>query len=538
MASRTITVDRRYLILPIDWGPTSGHLNIQSEANTVREFDLRLADAPGDFQAFLDLEPFLGTQLTIEHEGPSTASLDGIRLSDEPVEPSGLYRERLRPQFHFSSRRGWNNDPNGLVHYGGRYHMFYQHNPVGTDWGNMHWGHAVSSDLVHWTELPITLYPDELGSMYSGSAVVDWHDSAGLQQGDEPAIVAIYTAAGSHSPMNEGKPFSQCLAFSTDGGHSWTKYDGNPVLDHVVASNRDPKVFWHPETERWIMPLYMEKNDYAIFGSPNLLEWEHMSDLKLPGATECPELFSLPVDGDEGERRWVFWGANTTYEVGSFDGRTFRPEQATRKLQPDGCDYAAQTWSDLPAEDGRTVQIGWMRQTMPGMPFGQSMTSPRSLGLTRRDDGIALTAAPIRELESLREEEWLGEDIELTAGPGVEAGLGGELLDIELDIDLGGADSAGVVVRGVSIWYDRHLETLFCGSYVAPLSRSLTSLQLRILVDRASIEVFADGGATMVAAGIVLHPDDQAVRLFASGGSALARSVRVSRLRSAWPAAS
>ena len=413
--------------------------------------------------------------------------------------------------------------------------MFYQHNPVGTDWGNMHWGHAVSSDMVHWTELPITLYPDELGTMYTGSAVVDWHNTAGLQQGSEKALVAIYTAAGGQSPMSEGKPFSQCIAFSTDGGHSWTKYDGNPVLDHIVGHNRDPKVVWHPETERWIMPLYMEKNDYALFGSPNLIEWEHLSDLKLPGVTECPELIPLAVDGDEDDRRWVFWAANTTYVVGSFDGRTFQPEQPTRMLQPDGRDYAAQTWSDIP--DGRVVQIGWLRQATPGMPFGQFMSVPRTLGLTRRDDGIALTAAPIRELETLREEDWRGEDIELTTRSGVEAGLGGELLDIEVDIDLGEADTAGVVVRGVPIWYDRPLGTLFCGAYAAPLSHPATSLQLRILVDRASIEIFTDGGATMMAAGMVLHPEDHAVRLFASGGSAVARSVRVSRLRSAWPTA-
>ena len=537
MTSRTITVNRRYLILPIDWGPTSGHVRIRGEADTVREFDIRLAEGQGDYQAFVDLEPFLGTELTLEHTGSNSGSLDGIYLADEPLDASLLYRERLRSQFHFSSRRGWNNDPNGLVYYGGTYHMFYQHNPVGTDWGNMHWGHAVSTDMVHWTELPITLYPDELGTMYTGSAVVDWHNTAGLQQGDEKALVAIYTAAGGQSPMSEGKPFSQCIAFSTDGGHSWTKYNGNPVLDHIVGHNRDPKVVWHPETERWIMPLYMEKNDYALFGSPNLIEWEHLSDLKLPGVTECPELIPLAVDGDEDDRRWVFWGANTTYAVGSFDGRTFRPEQARRMLQPDGCDYAAQTWSGIPAEDGRIVQIGWLRQATPGMPFGQFMSIPRTLGLTRRDDGIALTTAPIQELETLHEEDWRGEDIELTTRSGVEAGLGGELLDIEVAIDLSEADTAGVVVRGVPIWYDRPLGTLFCGAYAAPLSHPATSLQLRILVDRASIEIFTDGGATMMAAGMVLHPEDHAVRLFTSGGSAVARSVRVSRLRSAWPTA-
>ena len=145
--------------------------------------------------------------------------------------------------------------------------------------------------------------------------------------------------------------FVQCLAISTDGGSTWSKYDGNPVIDHIVHRNRDPKVIWHPESERWVMVLYLDRFDYSIFTSPNLLQWERTSDLELPRTTECPELFPLPVGGDDssGERKWVFWGANSTYLVGSFDGRTFHPEQAPRKLQPDGNGYAAQTWSDVPS---------------------------------------------------------------------------------------------------------------------------------------------------------------------------------------------
>ena len=179
--------------------------------------------------------------------------------------------------------------------------------------------------------------------------------------------------------------------------------------------------------------------------------------------------------------------------------------------------------------------MAWFRQVMPGMPFGQFMTIPWSLGLIRRDDGIVLTADPVQELEVLWEEQWQERDVELTAGTELEAGLGGELLDLEVDIDLGEADSAGVVVRGVPVWYDRSLGALFCGSYTALMTVPLRSLRLRILADRTSIEVFADGGTTLVAAGVVLRPEDQEVRLFARGGSALVRKVRVSRLRTAWP---
>ena len=539
MPNRTIKVDGRYLIMPVEWGETTGWLSIRQGTTVLRELDIRLSQGTSDYEVFLDLDDFQGSELTFEHTGTADISLSGLRFTDQPVDPIELYQEPLRSQFHFSSRRGWNNDPNGLFYYDGEYHLFYQHNPAGSDWGNMHWGSAVSTDLVHWQERPIALYPDKLGAMWSGSAVVDHHNTAGLQTGKDPAVVAIYTAAGGHSPMSEGEPFTQCLAYSNDRGRTWDKYDGNPVLGHHVGGNRDPKIIWHPETERWIMPLYMAKNDYAIFGSQNLLEWEHLSDLKLPRTTECPDLFPLPVDGDENDIRWVFWAANTSYYVGSFDGRTFVPEQEIKMLQPEsprfagGSAYAAQTWSDIPAEDGRRIQISWMRQSTPGMPFGQLMTIPQTLQLTNKDNGISLSAAPVVELEKLRQETWQSEGIELGPGSKVEAGLGGELLDIEVEIELGNASAVGIVARGIPVWYDKRLGTLLIGKYMAQMPPR-DSINLRILVDRVSLEVYADGGAIAVAAGVVLRPDDHGVYMFASGGSALVNNVKVSRLRSAW----
>ena len=240
----------------------------------LRHFDIDLADGAGDYQVFSDLQPFLGQRLTVEFEGSGAASLDGLQLAAEAVPPDGLYREQLRPQFHFSSRRGWNNDPNGLFCFGGEYHLLYQHNPYSVEWGNLHWGHAVSRDLVHWSELPVALYPDELGAMSTGCAVVDHENTSGLGRPGAPAVVAIYTAG--HASWTPG--FVQCLAISTDGGYTWSKYDGNPVIDHIVHRNRDPKVIWHPGSERWVMVLYLDRFDYAIFTSPNLLQWERTSD--------------------------------------------------------------------------------------------------------------------------------------------------------------------------------------------------------------------------------------------------------------------
>src|SRR5262249_37137813 len=182
-----------------------------------------------------------------------SAALASMQESDSIAGADDLYRERLRPRFHFSSRRGWINDPNGLVFFDREYHLFYQHNPFGRSWGNMHWGHAVSRDLVHWSELGAALHPDALGTIFSGSAVVDRSDSGGFATGSGPALVALYTAAGGTSALSAGREFAQCLAFSADRGRSWTKFEGNPVLPHVVAQNRDPRGFRYEAGKKWVM---------------------------------------------------------------------------------------------------------------------------------------------------------------------------------------------------------------------------------------------------------------------------------------------
>ena len=551
MKQLQLPITGRYLILPVRRGAEAGRMRLRAPGLPNREFDIELGGETGaDYEVFADLgAEAAGAALELEYEG--AAGLGGVRCAVQPPGAANLYRERLRPQFHFSSRRGWLNDPNGLVHYDGSYHLFYQHNPYGTEWGNMHWGHAVSSDLVHWRELPIALYPDALGTMFTGCAVVDHHNSSGLGSGAHPPIVLVYTAAGEHA--RPPTAYTQCLAFSADGGATWHKYDGNPVLPHQADGNRDPKVIWHAPSERWIMALYLKGTAYALFASPNLIDWERTCDLDLPGCTEVPDFFPLPVDDDPNDVRWVFWGANTTYLVGNFDGRSFTPQGGPRRLQHAGQHYAAQTFSDLPAEDGRRLMLGWMRQPLPGMPFSQFMSVPHTLHLRRRGGGEPeLATAPARELEKLRESTWQAAGRQLPPGRALAADLTGELLDVEAVIELGAADTAGMTVRGVSAWYDRRTGWLFNGPHSGHLAPGLDAVTLRVLADRASVELFAGpagsgsggdagpgGGAApgpvMLAAGAALPPPEQTVRFFASGGEAVLRSARVSRLRSAWP---
>ena len=302
---KSFVFDKRYLNFPVKNGAPMRRLTLSVD-DEVRYFDVELAEAEPDFWAFIDVAAFTGKTgiLQTEVSRTSPATLDAIVQADAILGAEDLYREKLRPQFHFSSRRGWNNDPNGLVYYDGEYHLFYQHNPFGWRWGNMHWGHAVSPDLVHWTELPDALCPDALGTIYSGSAVVDKQNTAGFQTGDEQVLVCIYTSAGSHAPASV--PFTQSIAYSNDRGRTWTKYDGNPALGHLRGANRDPKVVWHEPTSKWIMALYLDGDDYALFGSPDLKSWEKLCDVVMPSTGECPDFFELPVNGDAANTRWVY----------------------------------------------------------------------------------------------------------------------------------------------------------------------------------------------------------------------------------------
>ena len=205
------------------------------------------------------------------------------------------YRELHRPQFHFTPKKDWMNDPNGLVFYKGEYHLFFQYTPDSVRHGPNTWGHAVSTDLVRWEQIEHAIEPDEYGWIWSGSAVVDWNNTAGLKEGDEDTIVAIYTIGGFGDPPN---PCVQSISYSNDRGRTFTMYDGNPVLGHIRAANRDPKVIWHKPTQTWIMALYLDANDYTFYGSKDLKKWDHLCDLAVPGTSECPDFFPLAVDGD------------------------------------------------------------------------------------------------------------------------------------------------------------------------------------------------------------------------------------------------
>ena len=443
-----------------------------------------------------------------------------------------LYGETHRPQFHFSAQKNWINDPNGLVYYEGEYHLFFQHNPESVVWNNMTWGHAVSTDLVHWKQLEHALFPDELGTIFSGSAVVDWHNTSGLQEGSEPPLVALYTSAGAHAP--DPVPFTQSLAYSNDRGRTWTKFADNPVLGHIEGANRDPKIVWHDATDQWLMALYLDGSRYVLYGSPNLLEWNHLCDLDLPGVSECPDLFELLVDGDLNDTRWVYWGASGGYLLGHFEGTVYVPETEVLHAEQGPNGYAAQTWSDVPSDDGRRLQIAWMRGgKYPAMPFNQQMSFPVELALRSTSEGIRLCRTPVREIERLHAKAHSEKTVRLAPDAPFIPDVG-DLLDLRFDLVPGQAEVFIMRIRGVDVRYDVKARLLSFLDASAQIEICEGRIPLQILVDRTSLELFAHEGQVTMSCCFLPEADEHVLSFHAHGGGAQLESFQAYELNSSW----
>ena len=523
-ARRELLASSRYLHLPVRQDSPMRRLRVLSEGRIVREFDIKLAGGQPQFEVFLDLKPLEGRSLVLETQLPAESkALEQIKLAADVPDAGRLYREAHRPQFRFTSRRGWLNDPNGLVWFDGEYHLFYQHNPYGWEWGNMHWGHAVSRDLVHWTELPIALYPKQYGDWcFSGSAVVDRHNSSGFGSEGPSPLVAAFTSTGR----------GECIIFSNDRGRTWSEYDGNPVVRHA---GRDPRLLWHGPTGRWVMAVYDETGgarSIVFHSSPDLKTWSYES--RIDGFFECPELFELDVAGDAGRRLWVLYAADGEYRLGTFDGRRFAPETGKLRLWQ-GNFYASQTFSDMP--DGRRIVIGWANGiAFPGEPFNQQMTLPCELTLRKTTEGVRLFAVPVAELASLRGKEHTLDDLTLEGGEQALAGPAGDLLEINAQVEPGDKGVFSLNVRGTTIGYDAFKRVLSCGDVAAPLALDGSTIRLHILLDRGSIEVFGNDGRVAISRAVTAESQKPSLLLAVPAASPPVkfRSIRVHELGSAW----
>ena len=524
--TRDLTVEKKLLHFPVQTGAKPRVVTVSVDGKVVRRFDIELADDKVQWWAPLDVSEWAGRKLTIVADvlPINSKAIDSLRQSDTLLDAENLYHEPLRSQFHFSPKRGWTNDPNGLVLYNGEYHLFYQHNPYGWNWGNMHWGHATSRDLVHWQEHPEALYPDEQGPMFSGSAVVDWKNTSGFGKDGKPPLVLIYTAAGN--------PTVQSIAYSTDG-RTFIKYAQNPVIKQISGGNRDPKVFWHEPTKTWVLVLYVEipgkQHTIHFFNSPNLRDWSLESVTKggIDGDKylfECPDFFELAVEGDASNKKWILTAANSEYAIGTFDGQKFTPE-VSRLADVRGVGfYAAQTFSDLP--NNRRIQIGWSQAPSPGMSFNQLQTIPSELTLRTTPDGARLRREPVKELQSLRDGQNQADAL---------ANFRAELIELRTEFDPRQATMFELNLRGAKIVYDPKKQEIIVNGHRAPAPLVNGKQKLAVFVDRTMLEVFASDGFTYVTIPFIPKPDDQSVSVKVQDGSdANVTSLQVYKLKSSW----
>lgn len=502
----SFTVHSRLICWPIRHQGPACRATLMLDDQIIDEFLIELTEEPPDCWVATDMIPYRGQEIRILlHDYTGTAAvLDGIQLRDQLPDAPTIGQEAYRPLIHYTPDRGWINDPNGLVYDGTAYHLFYQHNPYGHNWGNMHWGHAVSPDLIHWQQWPETLHPDAMGTMYSGSAVIDTHNTTGFQTDDIPPIVIMYTAAGGTSHQSHDQPYTQCLAYSNDNGYTWEKYAGNPVMHNITQENRDPKVCWYAPEHKWVMVLYLDDHDYGIFDSPDMLTWRQTDTVTMPDQTECPDLFPLAVDGNPADIRWVFWGAKGDYLIGTFDGMTFHAESELLSSHAGGDIYAAQTFNHIPEEDGRRMQMAWGRFDLPDMPFNHIMTFPTELTLRSSASGVRLHTLPVREVVYLYDRIRYWE--EMTMESETIVCDGGEALDMEITW----RDHQGRLIfdlHGVEVLYDGVRQTLCCLGREVPMEPVDGILHLRILLDRTYIELYGNEGAIYLPMGYL--PSDR-----------------------------
>ena len=493
-AELSFKVKNKYLNLPISQQEQRHRLTFQAKGVDDLSVVARLSADP-EYWVFTDLTAYMGKTLTITYDGPEDA-LAMAYQADTIRDAQKMYHERNRPQFHFTSRRGWLNDPNGCIWHDGLYHLYYQHNPFEREWENMTWGHATSPDLLHWTEQAPVLFPDTLGTMFSGSAVFDKDNTSGFGTKKNPPLVFAYTADRSDREV-------QCIAYSLDGGMTLHKYEGNPIIDShdkwQTHDTRDPRLFWW-QGGWWVLVLN-ERNGHSIYTSTNLRDWTYQSHVN--GFWECPDLFPLPVDGNPSDVRWVMLGASNTYMIGSFDGKTFTPESGKHRFST-GAIYAAQTFNNTP--DGRRIQIGWANIEHRGMPFRGQMLLPTELTLHTTKDGIRLVSKPIAEVASLLKplyasDKALSEQEANSQLSLQSSGVGGAILHSSLftlhlhaTLNLTYATSAGLRFDGQNIIdYDLNRNTLN-GQFYSPQDPTSLSLTMDVYIDRTSIEVFIDDG--------------------------------------------
>ncbi len=547
----------KYLLLPVEEKAGESRISLIVDNQTAQTIHVRLAVNKVDYFVPFELAGYDADKLVLDIHGVAENALcwKEMKLSDSFDTQN---REQYRPAYHFAPEYGWMNDPNGMVYKDGEYHLYYQYNPYGSMWGNLSWGHAVSKDLVSWEHLPVALGPDGLGLIFSGSCVVDKNNTAGF---GKDAIVAFYTTAGASQ--------TQSMAYSLDNGRTFTKYAGNPILTSSARDFRDPKVFWHEPTQKWMMILAVGQ-EMQIFSSGNLKEWTYESSFgegqgAHGGVWECPDLIQMPVKGTD-QKKWVlicnlnpggiFGGSATQYFVGDFDGHRFVNESPEKTKWMDwGKDhYATVTWSNAPAN--RTIAIAWMSNweyanDVPTMQYRSANSVPRDLYLYEQDGETYLASVPSEELLALRDKPVKKGSFKVNKVREVKKLLkeNSGAYEIEVKVKNVNANEFGFQLynsKGEEVSFSYNLSTKqfsmdrtqsgktsfskhFAAVTSAPIKQQGT-YTLRLLIDKCSIEAF-DGDGKFAMTNLVFPSEPyNDMKFYSKDGSCQVISLNVYQL--------
>lgn len=560
----TFDVTQPYLLIPIEDKAQECRFVVKRDGKKVgEEITIRLAAAKIDYWVPIYVGDYIGKSISWEFNyiKKNDIGYSQIKQADSFEYD---YNETYRPLYHFTPEYGWMNDPNGMVYLNGEYHLFYQHNPYGSMWGNMHWGHAVSKDLITWEYHPNAIAPDHNGAIFSGSAVIDEQNTAGFGKN---ALVAIFTSAGNRQ--------TQSLAYSMDNGRTFTMYENNPVLsDSTIIDFRDPKVFWHAKTSRWIMSLATSQT-ISFYASDNLKEWKKLSEFgegigAHGGVWECPDLFELTTP--DGKNKWVLLvsinpggpngGSATQYFIGDFDGKEFKADPLPYPLWIDhGRDnYAGVTWNNIPQEDGRRLFIGWMSNwdyanDVPSTHFRSASTFPRELFIKSNGNHLMLASKPVREIEKLRQKSQQHLDLQIDKNEKTIDKLLNEnsgAFELTMTIQPNTSDTFGfgfINTKGehLCFTFDLALNKLlmidrkeagnssfndkFATEIEAPLVKK-EEYHVRLLVDKASVELFINDGEIVSTNLIFPREIFNTMNFFTTKGTWTAKNIQVFPLKS------
>lgn len=513
--------DYKYIVFPASFNAEKKRVMFSIDGKLVYDLVMALDSINPDYFFPVNVERFIGLNLNIDCDDNSDISFE---KTDFPIFD---YCGEFRPMVHFTSKRGWINDPNGLLYYGGKYFMFYQHNPVATTWENMHWGLATSKDLLHWEERGDVIFPDENGTIFSGSGIVDIRNVSGLKQGEEAPLLFFYTSAGNTSETSKGKKFNQRLAYSLDGGNTFIKYP-QPIVEHIVAENRDPKVVYFEPDNSYIMMLFLDQHEFALLKSFDLLHWNEIQRIEMQEDAECPDFYELAIDGDSSHKKWVLSAASDWYYIGAFDGYSFNPETELLQLNYGDISYAAQSWSNEPS--GRRIRTAFMNRVIPGESFGCCMDFPQEMKLRYINGTLKLCANPIAEISKLYKNSKSINSNKLDSNSKIHLNVETKACVIWLSMKC--EDDFSLCLYGLRIDYEYKRGTLSCNQCSAPIEGCNGEIQMTILFDSIGVEIFADEGSVFM--GIAYLQNSLLNQLVIESKNAVINKLEVHELISAY----